>query len=145
MSVGLKKATQADVPKLKLLEQRVVSRTYYPMLDAHEWEEKIANGNAYFIDKNGAIAGSLSYEKHGNRIYISSLVVDPEFQNQGIGKEAMEHVLKELAAYPRIDLITHPDNDIAVHLYQSLGFVIESRKENYYGDGEPRLVLALNK
>jgi len=42
----------------------------------------------------------------------------------------------------RIELVTHPDNP-ALKLYESLGFTVESRKENYWGDGEPRLVLAI--
>jgi ribosomal protein S18 acetylase RimI-like enzyme len=38
--------------------------------------------------------------------------------------------------------VAHPENEIALGLYMSLGFEIESRQENFFGDGEPRLVLA---
>ena len=54
----------------------------------------------------------------------------------------MTFVLEEFRDVKRIDLVTHPDNIKAIALYQSLGFAIESRKENYYGDGEPRIVMA---
>lgn len=40
-----------------------------------------------------------------------------------------------------MELAVHPDNQIALRLYASLGFEIKSRQENYFGDGEPRLLL----
>ena len=83
------------------------------------------------------------YEKNDNgNIYIGGLVVSPRFQGQGIAREAMIIVLEKFKDVKRIDLVTHPDNIGAVNLYQSLGFIAESRKENYYGDGEPRIVMA---
>jgi len=54
-------------------------------------------------------------------------------------------LLEKFKNTERIDLAAHPDNFRAIKLYQSLGFAIESRKENYYGDGEPRLILVKNK
>lgn len=59
----------------------------------------------------------------------------------GIGRAVLEQILSEFQYVKRIDLVTHPENP-ALGLYQSLGFAVEERKENFYGDGEPRLVLA---
>ena len=72
---------------------------------------------------------------------ITGLMVDPRYQNQGIGREALTTILGELKEVKRIDLVTHPENESALSLYQSFGFQIESRVEDYYGDGQPRLVL----
>jgi ribosomal-protein-alanine N-acetyltransferase len=55
----------------------------------------------------------------------------------------MTRFLEQCKEAPRVDLVTHPQNDIALKLYTSLGFKVESREENYFGDGEPRLVLVL--
>lgn len=49
--------------------------------------------------------------------------------------------LKKMTKYPRIELVVHPHNNPAISLYLSLGFKIESWRDNYFGDGEPRLVL----
>ncbi len=68
-------------------------------------------------------------------------MVLPEHQGQGIAKIAMEYILSEIGEAKRIDLVTHPENNKAVNLYASLGFAIESRKEDYFGDGEPRIVM----
>jgi ribosomal protein S18 acetylase RimI-like enzyme len=38
--------------------------------------------------------------------------------------------------------VTHPENAGALRLYMSLGFKVESRIEDCFGDGEPRLVMA---
>ena len=72
-------------------------------------------------------------------------MVIPEFQGQGVAREVLTRLLKELKDVKRVDLVTHPDNQKALQLYQSLGFIVESRKENYFGDGEPRLILANKK
>ena len=42
----------------------------------------------------------------------------------------------------RIDLVTHPHNSKIIGLYLSYGFIIEAWKDNHFGDGEPRIVLA---
>ena len=97
----------------------------------------------YLIENNNIVAGSLLYEKKDNgNFYIGGLVVSPRFQGQGIAREVMMVVLGKFKNVKRIYLVTHPNNTKAIALYKSLGFVAESRKENYYGDGEPRIVMA---
>ena len=54
----------------------------------------------------------------------------------------MRYILEKTKGARRIDLVTHPENENALRLYASLGFKVESRLENYFGDGEPRLALA---
>ncbi len=147
MSVNLKRAAKADIPILIELEKSVAgTKIYSPMLEEKEWEEALEKEVVYIIEKDGVIAGNVSYKrKEESRVYISGLVISPRFQRQGIGREVIIRILDEIKDAKRIDLVTHPDNTTALKLYQSLGFVIESRKENYYGDGEPRLVLVLER
>ena len=146
MSVNLVKATEADIPALIELEKSVPrTHIYSPMLEAAEWHEEFAKGVVvYLIRKDGRLAGNASYEKKSeNHIYLTGLLIRPEFQGQGVAREVLNRFLDEFKNVGRIDLVTHPDNKIALKLYESLGFVVESRKENYYGDGEPRLILRL--
>lgn len=145
MLINLKKAILSDIPILLEIEKSVAGTNIYsPELDKHEWINEFKTNVIYLIEKNGLIVGNVSYEKKSkDYVYISGLVIGRRFQGQGIAREALSQILKELKNTRRIDIVTHPDNKIALHLYQSLGFVIESRKENYYGDGEPRLVLVL--
>ncbi|MDP3764014.1 MAG: GNAT family N-acetyltransferase [bacterium] len=147
MAINLKKAELDNIPKLLEIEKSVAeTKIYSAMLSENEWQHEIQNNTVYIIEKDSEAVGSVSYENKGeNHVYISGLVIDPRFQNQGIARQVMDLVLEEHKDIKRIDLVTHPDNHPALKLYQSLGFIIESRQENYFGDGEPRLVLVLEK
>lgn len=146
-SIFLKQASVDDIPVLIDLEQSAANRhTYSPVLTEDEWKEEFRKNKVYLIEKENSVVGNISYErKDSDHAYISGLVVLPEFQGQGIARKALMQVLEELKDVKRIDLVTHPDNHVALQLYQSLGFTIESRKENYWGEGEPRLVLVKEK
>ena len=143
-TIYLKKATIADIPILLKIEKSVAgTKIYSSTLNKGEWKEELQKSEVYLIEKNNVVAGSILYEKNNNgNIYIGGLVVSPRFQGQGIAREAMTLALEKFKDVKRIDLVTHPDNIRAINLYQSLGFITESRKENYYGDGEPRIVMA---
>ncbi len=142
--VTLEKASESDIPVLIKLEQNVAGlSTYSPMLDASEWKQELREGNVCLIREEGAAVGNFSYQHVSpDHIHISGLVIVPEYQGKGIGRTVLTEFLAKHRAVARIDLVTHPDNP-ALSLYQSFGFEIEDRKEDYFGDGEPRLVLAL--
>ncbi len=107
---------------------------------------EIANNVVYLVCDADRIVGSVMYEmKASDHAYLSGLVIKPDAQGRGIGKRAMMKVLEELRDVPLIDLVTHPDNDRAIKLYEALGFTISERIENYFGDGEPRVRMILDK
>mgnify|MGYP001588459236 CR=1 FL=1 len=143
LETSLAKTTKEDLEVFIELEKSVAgSKVYSPMLDREEALREIEGNDVRFIKIGEEIAGSVMLEsKNPNHTYISGLVVPPRFQGMGVGKKVMEIVLKELAGKERVDLVVHPENEKAVSLYKSLGFYIESRQENYYGDGEPRLIM----
>lgn len=142
--VSIQKATPDDLDKFMELEGSVHNKKTYPSsLGRDDLEEEMKKGIVYFIKSGDDIVGNVSYEIKGDdHAYISGLMVLPAFQGQGIGRQAMAAVMEELKDFKRVDLVTHPDNAKAISLYSSLGFVIESRKENYFGDGEPRVVMS---
>ena len=126
MIITYQKATLKDIPILLTLEKTAVGlKTYSTMLEEGEWVEAINNGPVYIIEKEGKSVGNMSYElKSKDNAYISGLLVIPEFQGQGIAKEAMKFMLNEIGKVKRIDLVTHPNNFKAIKLYKSLGFKI---------------------
>lgn len=141
--VTLKLATPTDVSVIFALNQKMKNRhTYSAMDDLEEQKSELEKSVTYLIEKDEKAVGYVSYEmKSEKHAYLSDLVIDPEYQGQGLGRKALTRVLQELEHIERIDLTAHPENKVALQLYLSLGFQIESRGENYYGDGEPRLVL----
>lgn len=109
-------------------------------------EEEISNWIktevVFIIKKDILVVGSISYElKDEGHVYISGLVVRPEFQKMGVAREAMNLLLDKFSDVEKFSLAVHPDNH-AVGLYESLGFKGESVVENYFGDGEPRVVMS---
>lgn len=141
--MNLRRATSNNIETLLSLEKSVEGvKTYSAMTDREEFLAELKHNNVFIIESDGQAVGSIIYEiKSSDHAYIGGLVIDPRFQGRGIAREAMIIILKELEHYKRIDLVTHPKNAKAINLYESLGFTIESRKENYYGDGEPRIVM----
>lgn len=143
-NVTLQKADKSDIPTLIAAEQTTVgARTYSALVTEEDWKEELGKGVTYLIRAQDELVGHISYEqKSDTHVYISGLVIRPEFQRKGYARAAVKKLITEHSDAKQIDLVTHPDGP-AVGLYESLGFVIEGRKENYFGDGEPRVVMAL--
>ena len=53
----------------------------------------------------------------------------------------MSHLLLLSDGAPFIDLAVHPENQAARALYVSYGFTQTRIHENFFGDGEPRIVM----
>jgi [ribosomal protein S18]-alanine N-acetyltransferase len=51
------------------------------------------------------------------------------------------HLLDCCGDAAAVELAVHPDNDAARSLYGSLGFEPSRREENFFGDGEPRVIM----
>ena len=89
--------------------------------------------------------GFLTYRFEGNnKAELDTMAVLPEYQNKGIGKKMMSKFLK-MTKGRKLYLVTHPKNTAALVLYLKHGFQIYGWKDNYYGDGEPRLLLERNR
>lgn len=141
------RATNNDIDAYLALEQKVIHlRVYSGITNRKEAQEEFDTNEVYLIKKDGVIVGSTEYQMQGSDCaYLSGLIIDPDFQGQGIARKAMEFILSKLKNMRRIYLVTHPHNSKIIHMYLSGGFIIESWKDDYYGDGEPRIVLALNR
>ncbi|MBV8176102.1 MAG: GNAT family N-acetyltransferase [Verrucomicrobia bacterium] len=141
----LERATVADVDTLVAFERKVADpRIYGPTLDAQGALQEISKNTFYFIKTGALVVGTAAYCLRPDKsVYISNVAVDPTYRRQGIARAAMSFILEKCKGAHRIDLVTHPENKNALQLYASLGFKVESRRENFFGDGEPRLVLAL--
>jgi ribosomal protein S18 acetylase RimI-like enzyme len=137
------RATPADADRLAAHEQRIASpRLYGQPLDRNACAREIANNVLYFVEVDGALAATAALQRRDDdSAYLSNIAVDPYFRRRGIARAATLFLLQEAKGCARIDLVTHPDNAAAIALYRSLGFEVESSKENYFGDGEPRVVM----
>ena len=83
----------------------------------------------------------LGFVKKG---HVVSIAVLREFRGKGIGKSLMLEAINGLAVRKtdEIYLEVRVSNDLAVKMYQSLGFLIKSRLRSYYRDGEDAYLMA---
>lgn len=148
MEIKFRKATKKDAASILFMEKSVSSKTYHAYTNIDDITSNyLRKGNAFLIlDEKDNPVGFISYEMKGTSLaYINDLTVLSEYQNKGIGSKAMEFIMERLKDVERIELVTHPKNNPAVRLYLKFGFEIEGWKDNFYGDGEPRLVLVKSK
>lgn len=147
MRFALKQATVEDVDALIAFEQRVADpKLYGPALDIAGATEQIEKNTFYFIKVGDSIVGTAAYQVRTDKtVYICNVAVDPIYRRRGIAREVMRRILQRCREAARVELVAHPENERALRLYSSLGFVVERRIENYFGDGEPRLVLAFSR
>ena len=146
MQISLQRAITDDIDAYLAIEKSVGTghaKTYSGITSEQEARDEIEKSIVYLVKKDDLVVGSIQYKLEGkDRAHITGLVVDPRFQEQGIGREALARILDELKDTKRIDLVTHPYSTPAIILYLSSGFIIESWKDNYFGDGEPRIFLS---
>ena len=138
----LLRAGNKDIDKLLEIEKTAIGkRTYSGYFSKKEIKDWISSENVFLIEEGNDIVGSISYEvKNEKEVYISGLIIQTEFQKKGFAKKAIRILLDGLNKYTQVSLAVHPDNP-ALKLYESLDFVVMSRIEDYFGDGEPRLLM----
>ncbi len=139
----LERVTPSDVSEFLKLEQGVYDQKLYPSVENEKDAlQEIVSAETFFIKKEGCIVGTIAYKRKNEDIAeITGVMIDPLYQGKGLGWCALMQVLSLLKECKRIEIVTHPENQKALALYKSAGFKVESRIEDYYGDGEPRFVL----
>lgn len=88
----------------------------------------------------------LASPPHHALSWIISLGVTPELRRNGLGRRLMVEMLNQLRSEGthRIRLTVEPENGSAILLYRALGFVaLGAPDPEYFGEGEPRLLMTL--
>lgn len=138
--IRLRKAVAYDAAKLIELQKAAASGLY--AIDTEERLRKYAeDGDVFMILKGEEVIGAILYDVEADgSIYLSGIVISAEHQGRGYSKMAMREFLETMGER-KIHLTVHPENLSAVRLYEGVGFNLIARKENCYGDGQPRLVM----
>lgn len=76
--------------------------------------------------------------------HITNVAVHPDYRQRRIGESIM-NVMLDLTLRDGIvhhTLEVRPSNEAAINMYTKLGFKVEGRRKNYYGDnGEDALIM----
>lgn len=141
-NLSLIQATNNDWKILATLEKKAAGETFHALIDEREIREYIKNSEVFFIILDGEKIGTISYENKGSdHVHFNGLTVIRKHRRKGIASWAVRNILDNISNNRIIDLVVHPKNTPAILVYLKAGFVIEDWKDNFFGDGEPRLSL----
>jgi ribosomal protein S18 acetylase RimI-like enzyme len=73
-------------------------------------------------------------------VELKSIALLPSYQNKGIGRQMLA-TLFDATRGRKIWLVVHPQNSHAIMTYLKNDFTILNWKQDFFGDGEPRLVM----
>lgn len=126
----LRPATAADKALIAALHARCYREVVVAQFGG--WDEKLQQG---FFEKKwdparyeivtvqGTDVGAVAVRRHPDHVFLTELLIDPAFQNQGLGTELVRQILAEAAADGLPLRLQVLRKNRARRLYERLGFV----------------------
>lgn len=102
------------------------------------------NPHFYVQEEQGRLRGYVIglVKEHSARMRIYSLAVAPDARRKGLGKTLVKHLEKSVPPHIHtLSLEVSTQNDAAITLYSSLGFVKSAEKPQYYENGDDAIVM----
>jgi ribosomal protein S18 acetylase RimI-like enzyme len=86
-------------------------------------KKEFKNKIFYKVEENGKIVASVRCFMNHQTLYVEKLIVDPDFQNKGIGTAIMHEIENRYSAVvDRYELSTGHKSARNLHLYKKLGY-----------------------
>jgi RimJ/RimL family protein N-acetyltransferase len=158
MKVAIREAAPADAEQIIALVQKMsaepdVDIALSPGERYHTIEDERAimagfaasENSVYLVAEAGDRIVGFLYCKGGNRkatrhVALLSLSIDEAWRNRGVGSRLMAHAIewaRNTGLIRRIELLVFARNEMAIHLYQKFGFVVEGRRRHaIFSNGE---------
>lgn len=102
-------------------EAQLIGAENFPPLCRTVADIQDSEGKFFACDDDGMAVAAIEVEISNEGIQIASLVVHPQKTRRGFGAKLVEHAL-ELAKEKTVLVQTARDNNIAIGLYEKLGF-----------------------
>ncbi len=126
----IEKATISDaqeilaIQKLAFLGQAKIYNNYNipPLLETlDELKEAFKTHTILKATVDGKIVGSVRFNEKNSTCFIGRLLVDPDFQNRGVGTALMLRA-ENLCSACRFELFTGEQSTKTLNLYKKLGY-----------------------
>ena len=78
-----------------------------------------------------AMYGNITLEK-GKQVWIDRFLIDHHYQHMGYGKKSVKLIIDQLhTEFPDMDirLSVYEDNEVAISLYESFGFIFNDERD----------------
>lgn len=125
----IRPATLSDAALLAGLEARATTHPW----SQKQYQDSLAQHHCHVLTLAGDIIGSLIFSRVLDEVELLNIVIAPEFQGRGYGRQLLGHLLalnRGLAA--AIFLEVRRSNAPAIALYQRQGFALAGTRKNYY-------------
>lgn len=101
-------------------------------------------GRVYVLYADGNPAGLAELMRgwDGRTAYLFGISIRKEFRGKGLGRRLLQKIIDDLTDDTEaLYLTVKPDNQVAIKLYRSLGFVEQEYITDCYGRGEDRILM----
>jgi ribosomal protein S18 acetylase RimI-like enzyme len=121
-ALSVRPATAADIPVVSRLLEAGFEE---PAPDDFAERLRSPHGPTLVVELDGSAVGTLSLTREEGNARIYGFVIDPSRQGRGLGRDALRRVCEQLRTdgARRIGLEVAVDNDRALGLYTSIGFM----------------------
>ena len=135
-------ANLLDLGALRHLENVCFDHDAWPLLDliaVLTWPDVIRLKAVESGEMAGFIAGDPRQSK--GAVWIATVAVEPRFRRRGIGSALMLECERR-AQLPVVKLTVRISNQVAISMYEKLGYQTSDIWRAYYSDGEDGLVMS---
>ncbi len=139
--VAIEPASLRDLGALRKLEQICFPKDAWPLLDlvgVLSYPGVVRFKAVKVQQMVGFIAGDI--RRLEGVAWVATVAVLPEFRGRGIGA-ALMRACEDHITVNKIRLCVRPSNDVAIRLYERLGYSKVGEWSRYYQDGEAALVM----
>jgi [ribosomal protein S18]-alanine N-acetyltransferase len=132
--LNVRPATPEDISAIVAIQQKNPQAAEWKESDYARLAEAPSGVLLVAEAERGQILGFAAAQGVADEAELQNLAVDPERQRHGLGQALLEgvHCRLRAAGIKRIYLEVRPSNESALALYQSSGYTIVGRRQDYY-------------
>ena len=128
----IKRMQEKDIEQVSLIEEACFSLPW----SAKAFEEAIKKPDALYLTalEDQEVVGYCGAYTVLDEADINQVAVRESSRRQGIGRKLLEELLRqlEIQGIRSVALEVRKSNPAAIALYESLGFVLEGQRKNFY-------------
>jgi ribosomal protein S18 acetylase RimI-like enzyme len=144
-SLRVRAAREADLPELARIDQELFAPADYPYFVLRQLFD-IHGRHLLVLTDGDRVHGYawLAADQTADFGWILGLGVDEFCRRQGHGRRLLTSSMSQAAAagLREVRLTVEPENDPAIRLYSSLGFMARGCRRDYFGPGADRLTMS---
>lgn len=142
----IRRMTLADLEQVIAIDQVSFSLPW-PARSFHYELTDNSTSRCWVAEVDGHVAAMVVSWLIVDELHVATIATHPDYRGRGIGKKLLVHALHTARneGVIRSFLEVRESNVVALSMYQSLGFVEDGRRKEYYKDNnEDAILMTLN-